>query len=145
MDIHLTRGFNPLSGRDIINAMCGSLRQELEKHDFLSVNLAYPMVKWTIVAEVELASNAHADPEKTVLTAGAGYEQTDDKGVPVPTGDPGAVTVETAHEAEFPDMTREQFIDAEKPKEPESANVAIAPTAAGQESYPEKFGNRAGR
>jgi hypothetical protein len=139
MDIHVTRGFNPLSGRDIIDAMCGSLRQELEKHDFLSINLAYPMVKWTIVAEVELASNTHAQMEKTAITAGAGYQQTDEQNVPVETGEPGAVTVETSHESEFPDLTRELFIDGAKPAEPESAISAIAPTAAAIESFPEKF------
>lgn len=145
MDFHITRGFNPLNGREIVDAMCGSFRQELEKHDFLSVNLAYAVVKWKITVEISLASSAHSQPDTTAVTARMGYEQTDDQGALVPTEEPETVTVETAHEVEFPDLTREQFIDEQKAPEPESANSAVAPTAAGVESFPEKFRKRAGR
>ncbi len=139
MDMHLSRGFNPLSGLDIINALCGSLRQELQKHDFLSINLAYPVVKWKITAELELASSANAQPDKIPLATSGVYEQTDERGVPVETGPTWPVTAQTAHEVEFPDLTREQFIGEQKPAEPEASNVAVAPTKAGVESYPDKF------
>lgn len=145
MELHTVRGFNPLNGREIVSAICGSLRGELEKHDFLSQHLAYPVAKWTITAVISLASSAHSQPDTTTLNVAVGYEQTDDQGVPVPTDEPKTETVETEHEVEFPDLTREQFIAAPAPPEPESANSAVAPTAAGMESYPEKFGKRAGR
>jgi hypothetical protein len=141
MDTYTTRGFNPLSGLDIKKAVCGSLYQEMDKHDFLGQHLAYPVVKWKVTVQLELASSAKAQSDKIQMATATGYEQTDDQGVPVEAGVSTVETIETSHEVEFPDLTREQFIGEDKPKEPESANVAVAPTKAGVESYPEKFKN----
>jgi hypothetical protein len=141
MDIHTTRGFSPLNGQEIKKAICGSLYAELDKYDQFSLNLAYPIVKWEITVTVHVASSAHAQPDAIPITTEGIYEQTKEDGSPIKGSElsgADSITLETEHEVEFPDLTRETFI-GEKPAEPESANVAVAPTKAGVESYPEKF------
>ncbi len=139
MDFNTTRGFNPLSGLEIKKAICGSVFQELDKYDTFSQNLAYPVVKWKATIEVQVASSAHAQPDAVSVEAEHTYEQTDENGKLIKLDSADSITLEVEHEVEFPELTRETFIRDEQPPEPQSANVAVAPTKAGVESYPEKF------
>lgn len=146
MDSHITKGFNPLSGQEIKKAVCGSLLQELDRHDFLSQNLAYPVVRWKIHVEIELGASAPSTvPENVEVTdrfpvaASGAYQQTDQEGKSIEHSRMDIRNVETAHVSQFPDVTRGEFIEGAPAPSPDSANVAVAPTKAGVESFPEKF------
>ena len=112
MDLHASRGFNPLSGLEIKEAICASVRQELDKNTDFESHISWPVVKWKVHLEVEYATNPQAEPLRASLEVQGEHITTDQEGTPRPLAPVFIYSSDIEEDVEYPGLIRDRFLQS---------------------------------